>query len=366
MRPAPRETAPTGTGGALIIQRGAEGSGSPSRTRTCDKAINSRLLYQLSYRGSRRDLYPSRAGRARDFPGRTGFSRAGSFQPRRARFCGRNPVAEPGRVLLMTPRPRVVRPTPGRRRTGSQSRAARSPAMSRPGWPRGGVVTQRTANPCTPVRFRARPPPFLLIRPRHRSTRRRLHACAAPHGSLPFGRRSTTTASPGGSTVAAWPSLKLPRDVHARLRASAPPHGRLPAPDVRRDRHRAPRRVRRRPARAVHAGGPGGLRLYRPAPGGRDRGRRDPLHAGPDGAGAADPGARPQARPPRPRRRVGARLRRRDPAPPRCRGRRPRIAPGLAAASRERLSQAGLGEGVTVEAGPLDTGAAGHAPTMRS
>ncbi|CAH1668148.1 hypothetical protein CHELA40_14854 [Chelatococcus asaccharovorans] len=26
--------------------------GSPSRTRTCDKAVNSRLLYQLSYRGS--------------------------------------------------------------------------------------------------------------------------------------------------------------------------------------------------------------------------------------------------------------------------------------------------------------------------
>ncbi len=32
-------------------------SGSPSRTRTCDKAINSRLLYQLSYRGSRPRLY---------------------------------------------------------------------------------------------------------------------------------------------------------------------------------------------------------------------------------------------------------------------------------------------------------------------
>lgn len=31
--------------------------GSPSRTRTCDKAINSRLLYQLSYRGSRGGLY---------------------------------------------------------------------------------------------------------------------------------------------------------------------------------------------------------------------------------------------------------------------------------------------------------------------
>ena len=27
-------------------------------------------------------------------------------------------------------------------------------------WPRGGVVTQRTANPCTPVQFRAWPPPL--------------------------------------------------------------------------------------------------------------------------------------------------------------------------------------------------------------
>ena len=26
--------------------------GSPGRTRTCDKAVNSRLLYQLSYRGT--------------------------------------------------------------------------------------------------------------------------------------------------------------------------------------------------------------------------------------------------------------------------------------------------------------------------
>ncbi len=30
--------------------------------------------------------------------------------------------------------------------------------------PRGGVVTQRTANPCTPVRFRARPPNLLTTR----------------------------------------------------------------------------------------------------------------------------------------------------------------------------------------------------------
>ena len=32
------------------------------------------------------------------------------------------------------------------------------PSRGHLGWPRGGVVTQRTANPCTPVRFRARPP----------------------------------------------------------------------------------------------------------------------------------------------------------------------------------------------------------------
>src|SRR5579871_4485133 len=44
-------------------------------------------------------------------------------------------------------------------------------------WPRGGVVTQRTANPCTPVRFRARPPPiFRRIPPtrRPRSLKKRV------------------------------------------------------------------------------------------------------------------------------------------------------------------------------------------------
>ncbi len=29
--------------------------GSPGRTRTCDKSVNSRLLYQLSYRGTPAD-----------------------------------------------------------------------------------------------------------------------------------------------------------------------------------------------------------------------------------------------------------------------------------------------------------------------
>ena len=39
--------------------------GSPSRTRTCDKAINSRLLYQLSYRGSPSDLSTHQSGAAK-------------------------------------------------------------------------------------------------------------------------------------------------------------------------------------------------------------------------------------------------------------------------------------------------------------
>lgn len=36
--------------------------------------------------------------------------------------------------------------------------------------------------------------------------------------------------------------------------------------------------------------------------------------------------------------------------------------PGLAAAARERLAQCGVVDGVTVEVGPLEKGAAGHAP----
>ena len=36
---------------ALGKMEGAD-RGSPGRTRTCDKAVNSRLLYQLSYRGT--------------------------------------------------------------------------------------------------------------------------------------------------------------------------------------------------------------------------------------------------------------------------------------------------------------------------
>ncbi len=123
-----------GAGGARELQRCAEGSGSPSRTRTCDKAINSRLLYQLSYRGSRREHYPRRGGRARDLSVPDAIFASRLISPPRARFCRPNPVAEPGRALLMTPSSRVVRPTPGRRRSrcSSEARPARSPAAAGP------------------------------------------------------------------------------------------------------------------------------------------------------------------------------------------------------------------------------------------
>ena len=39
--------------------------------------------------------------------------------------------------------------------------------------PDGGVVTQRTANPCTPVRFRLGPPPTLCVRVRTAAVRKR-------------------------------------------------------------------------------------------------------------------------------------------------------------------------------------------------
>ena len=36
---------------ATLAEAGWKGDGSRSRTRTCDKSVNSRLLYQLSYPG---------------------------------------------------------------------------------------------------------------------------------------------------------------------------------------------------------------------------------------------------------------------------------------------------------------------------
>src|SRR5208337_2200051 len=43
------------------------GGGSPSRTRTCDHSINSRMLYQLSYRGSAGRPYSRIPGEAKSF-----------------------------------------------------------------------------------------------------------------------------------------------------------------------------------------------------------------------------------------------------------------------------------------------------------
>jgi glutaminase len=48
---------------------------------------------------------------------------------------------------------------------GKASIAVWAPGLDKHGnsRPRGGVVTQRTANPCTPVRFRARPPACVVM-----------------------------------------------------------------------------------------------------------------------------------------------------------------------------------------------------------
>lgn len=54
----PKRTTPTGHFSALRaltirLKFRSFSKSSPDRTRTCDKAVNSRLLYQLSYRGLR-------------------------------------------------------------------------------------------------------------------------------------------------------------------------------------------------------------------------------------------------------------------------------------------------------------------------
>ena len=44
--------------GQAILAQPFDFNGSAGRTRTCDKVVNSHLLYQLSYRGSLRSLRP--------------------------------------------------------------------------------------------------------------------------------------------------------------------------------------------------------------------------------------------------------------------------------------------------------------------
>src|SRR5688500_6662400 len=66
------------------------------------------------------------------------------------------------RVRFRTePRPLADSPARQRRRAVDMERQAAHIAPRRPD---GGVVTQRTANPCTPVRFRLGPPAYILAR----------------------------------------------------------------------------------------------------------------------------------------------------------------------------------------------------------
>ena len=111
--------------------------GSPSRARTCDNSINSRMLYQLSYRGTP----PHRCS-------------VGVFSPDRRALP--TPILRAGRGKFRRASP--CRPIPDPLDTLPVALTKRSPALRAWSRPRGGVVTQRTANPCTPVRFRARPP----------------------------------------------------------------------------------------------------------------------------------------------------------------------------------------------------------------
>ena len=117
-----------------------EGFGSPSRTRTCDKAINSRLLYQLSYRGPRSGLYtgppPDARPRGPAFDKSVAFPRArpprwdrtaldGFTTPvRRRNFTRvgrRNTVADRPTPLLETPHPgRTARPGAPPRQFGAE------------------------------------------------------------------------------------------------------------------------------------------------------------------------------------------------------------------------------------------------------
>ena len=88
--------------------------------------------------------------------------------------------------------------------------------------PRGGVVTQRTANPCTPVRFRARPPPS-----RHSSISAPFGPRAAvwvPRSGVrrPFRSACVSLRDPGEARQGSSPGTK--RD--AGFRSRAPQHGR--------------------------------------------------------------------------------------------------------------------------------------------
>src|SRR5262245_13335860 len=78
--------------------------------------------------------------------------------------------------------------------------------IAKPGRPRGGVVTQRSAKPCTPVQFRAWPPAFAAARLGARPQK-------SWHGTLqglkPFviGRAALSGAVFPGSSVVEQPAV---------------------------------------------------------------------------------------------------------------------------------------------------------------
>ena len=85
------------------------------------------------------------------------------------------PVRFPPAILMRTAtRKSTEQANPRLRPTDSVVRGA----LLHTGWPDGGVVTQRTANPCTPVRFRLGPPFSRAGHPiRHHAKRCGLAAC---------------------------------------------------------------------------------------------------------------------------------------------------------------------------------------------
>ena len=97
--------------------------------------------------------------------------------------------------------------------------------------PRGGVVTQRTANPCTPVRFRARPP-LSLNQIRQPAFRPALLGAVALCDGAPFEPQATSATAARSADPATVPAVRAESSrtpVPARNPALLPRQGRLPA-----------------------------------------------------------------------------------------------------------------------------------------
>jgi hypothetical protein len=86
-----------------------------------------------------------------------------------------------------------------------------SPRLARAVWPRGGVVTQRTANPCTPVRFRAWPPSYSSY-----SHKTRLFRCAR-HRRIARRMRSASAQNRLTNSSTVWRAGRFGRSADARF-----------------------------------------------------------------------------------------------------------------------------------------------------